>query len=146
MSNDYPIQRKLRNIFVNPKLQSKILFYFIGLYILSTASLYSANYFFVWRLNQKALNVGIPEGHVFFKFMSAQKHDMDMMFMTIALINLLLLLVVATWVSHRIAGPLNKIKKHLSSLDKESDILRLRDNDFLKDMEPTINSLKDKVK
>lgn len=146
MSNEYPIQRKLRNIFINPKLQLRISSYFIGLFLLSTASLYSVSYFLIWRLNQKALNVGIPEDHVFFKFMNDQKHDMDMMFLAIALLNFVLLLCIVTWVSHRIAGPLHKIKGHLNGLNTESDTLRLRDNDFLKDMEPTINSLKDKIK
>lgn len=146
MSDTLQTQRQTKNILILPKFQLKIIGYFLGLFLLTTASLYSTSYVFFWRLNQKALNVGIPEGHVFFKFMANQKQDLDTFFIALAIINLLLLLGAGLIISHRIAGPIFKLRKYLSALDRDSDSFRLRENDFFKDLEPTVNSLKDKLK
>jgi sensor histidine kinase YesM len=139
-------QRKLRNYLLNPEFQFRLLGYFVGLFFLTTVSLYSASYLFFWRLNQKALNVGIPPGHVFFKFISNQKHDLDLVFIILTLVNLLLLLGTGIIVSHRIAGPFYKLKKYLKEIGPDSETFRLRDKDFFRDIEAVVNSLKDRIK
>lgn len=138
--------RKLKNLILNPEFQFKLMSYFLGLFVLTTASLYSTSYLFFWRLNQKALNVGIPKGHVFFKFVENQKADLDTMFIILAVVNLILLLGTGFVVSHRIAGPIYKLKKHLHEFNSESPNFKLRDKDFFKELETIVDDLKDKIK
>jgi hypothetical protein len=146
MSQDKVQQRYLRNFLILPGLQLKILVYFVVLFFMTTASLYGTSYFFFWRLNQKALNVGIPAGHVFFRFIENQKQDLDTIFSILTGVNLLLLLVTGIVVSHRIAGPYLKLKNYLRDVGPHSDIFKLRDKDFFRDLEGVVNSLKDKMK
>jgi hypothetical protein len=138
--------RTLKNLLLAPHFQLKLLSYFLGLFLISTASFYSTTYLFFWKLKSKALSVGIPDEHVFFKFLSNQKEDMDALFIGLALFNFFLLLGVGFIVSHRIAGPLMKIKEKLHSLGPESEELQLREKDFLQEMAPVVNELKERMK
>lgn len=146
MADQKPYRRKLRNYLLNPEFQLKLLGYFVGLFVLTTASLYSISYLFFWRLGQKALNVGIPKGHVFFKFLENQKADLDLLFIALVVFNFLLLIGTGFVVSHRIAGPIYKLKKYLSEINRDSDDFKLRDKDFFKELEPLVDSLKEKMK
>lgn len=136
--------RKIKNILIEPQFQLKFLFYFFGLFVITTVTLYSTTFLFFWRLKSKALAVGIPENHVFFRFLENQKHDLDLLFIALAFLNLLLLIYFGFKISHRVAGPFYKIKKYLSVFSSESEEFRLRKKDFFKDIEPIINNLRKK--
>lgn len=96
-------------------------------------------------MKQKGLKVGIPEGHVYYQFLLNQKHDLDMLFIGLAVVNFVILLFIGFIISHRIAGPIFKIKKFIENPSKDAE-LHLRQNDFFQDLIPALNSLKDKIK
>lgn len=142
MSNN----RKIKNVLLNPAFQLKLLSYFIGLFLLSSITLYSTSYLFFKRLNDKALQVGIPEGHVFFKFLENQKADLDQLYLLLSGVNLLLLLGTGLLISHRLAGPIHKLKNYLREMNKDSGTFKLREKDFFKELEPVVEELKGKLK
>ena len=137
--------RQVKNILINPRFQLKLLAYFIILFVITTISLYSTTYLFFWKLQQKAMKVGIPDGHVFYRFLENQKYDLDLLFIGLAVFNFALLLTVGFIISHRIAGPLRKLQSHLDSLNKNSDNFKLRQTDFFKELEPTVDKLRGKM-
>ena len=141
--------RRLSNILIDPKFQFKMLGYFIALFLISTISLYSTTFLFFYRLKEKALNVGIPDGHIFFKFLGNQQHDLDKLFLSLTIFNFFLLMGVGFIISHRIAGPIYKLKKHLrqiSEMSEESEEFKLRESDFFHELEPLVKDLKGKIK
>jgi len=138
--------RQLKNILINPKFQFKLLSYFVVLFFITTISLYSTTFLFFYRMKEKALNVGIPTGHVFFKFLGNQKHDLDTLFIGLAAFNFFLLIGVGFILSHRIAGPIFKLKKQLSQISEDPTEFKLRESDFFQELEPLVNDLKDKTK
>lgn len=138
-------ERSWLNILINPPFQLKLLSYFVGLFILTTGSLYSTTYLFFWNMKQKGLKVGIPDGHVYYQFLQNQKHDLDLLFMGLAAFNFILLLTIGFIISHRIAGPIHKIKSFLKSPETH-DQIQLRENDFFKELGPLVNRLKDKIR
>ena len=73
-------ERSWTNILINRSFQLKLMGYFVLLFIVTTISLYSTTFLFFWNMKNKGLNVGIPEGHVFYQFLLNQKHDLDMLF------------------------------------------------------------------
>lgn len=146
MSNPNKKNRNLQNFILDPKLQGKLLSYFVGLFMMTTASLYSVSYFFFWRIKDKAMKVGIPENHVFYRFIDGQKTDLDMIFIALVVFNLFLLLGTGIVISHRIAGPIYRFKEYLKNIGPDSKDLKLRPKDFFKDLEVIINGLKDKLK
>jgi len=134
--------RKLKNILINPAFQLKFLSYFVFLFITSTITLYSTGLIFFWKMKQKALHVGIPEDHVFFRFLSNQKIEFDSLFIGLAILNFLLLIGTGFLISHRIAGPIHKIKVFLEQKGSEEAEFKLRDNDFFKELEPIVKNKK----
>jgi hypothetical protein len=136
--------RKLKNILINPAFQLKFLSYFVFLFITSTITLYSTGLIFFWKMKQKALHVGIPEDHVFFRFLSNQKIEFDSLFIGLAILNFLLLIGTGFLISHRIAGPIHKIKVFLEQKGSEEAEFKLRDNDFFKELEPIVKNKKSK--
>ncbi len=146
MSNSVENPRKIKNIFINPKFQFKLLTYFIGLFIISTASLYSTSFLFFWKMKEKALSVGIPDGHVFYRFLANQKSEFDGLFLGLAVFNFLLLIGTGILISHRIAGPIHKLKEYLSNKDAKNSDFKLRDSDFFQEIEPILKAHEDQKK
>lgn len=138
-------ERSWTSILINSPFQFKLLSYFVGLFILTTATLYSTTYLFFWNMKNKGMSVGIPEGHVYYQFLLNQKHDLDLLFIGLAVLNFLLLVGVGFIVSHRIAGPIHKVKIFLQD-PKNHDKVQMRQNDFFQELGPIVNELKDKIK
>ena len=90
------------------------------------------------------MNVGIPDGHVFFNFIKNQQHDLDTLFIGLAIFNFFLLIGVGFIISHRIAGPIYKLKKQLSVISEDSNNFKLRQSDFFQELEPLVKALKEK--
>lgn len=144
MSQESSHPRQLKNIFINPRFQLKVMSYFFVLFLITTASLYSTTFLFFWRFKQKALTVGIPEGHVFFEFLQNQKQEMDSLFVGLAVVNLFILILTSIILTHRIAGPLSKLKSYLLRTESK-ETFKLRQNDFFKeDLETVAKAMKDK--
>lgn len=139
-------KRHLKNYLLNPQFQLKFISYFIGMFLISSLSLYSVSFMFFWKLKQKALNVGIPDGHVFFRFIDGQKADLDALFLILVLLNFILLIGAGIVISHRVAGPFYKIQKYLGHDIFEDQTFKLREKDFFKEIEPVMNNLKNKIK
>jgi hypothetical protein len=137
--------RELKNYLINSAFQLKLLGYFAVMYIITTLCLYSTVYLFFWRFKEKALKVGIPEGHVFFDFLTYQKTDMDQLFLGLAALNFFVLLAAGLILSHRIAGPIHKLKIHLRLEAPASEPFTLRENDFFRELEPIMKDLKEKL-
>jgi hypothetical protein len=138
-------ERSWKNFLVERKFQLKFMGYFLLLFVLSTASLYTTTFLFFWNLKKKGLSVGIPEGHVYYQFLLNQKSDLDLLFIALAGLNLVLLFIVGFIISHRIAGPIAKLKKFLQDPHSE-DNFKLRENDFFKELGPLASKFKDKIK
>jgi hypothetical protein len=137
-------ERSWTNLLINAPFQLKLMSYFVVLFVITTITLYSTTFLFFWNMKNKGLSVGIPEGHVYYQFLANQKHDLDLLFIGLAAFNFLLLITVGFIVSHRIAGPIHKVKQFLAdpiSIDK----VQMRENDFFQELGPIVSKLKDKI-
>jgi methyl-accepting chemotaxis protein len=138
--------RQLKNLIINPRVQFRLLAAFSAVFIVTVLTLYGSVYLYFWRFKEKALSVGIPEGHVFFNFLSAQKNDLDTLFLSVAIVSFIILIIVGIIISHRIAGPIQKLKNHLETMNHEADDFKLRENDFFSELGPVVNKLREKLK
>ncbi len=138
--------RSLKNLLIEPKFQLKLIGYFVLVFVLTTVSLYSTTFLFFWKLKQKAMSVGIPDGHIFYRYLANQKADLDGLFIGLAVLNFSVLIGLGFLISHRVAGPIYKLKSYLKNMGKDSDDFKLRENDFFHDLQPIVKDLKDKLK
>ena len=146
MSTSTKQDRYLKNYILDAHFQGKLISYFVGLFMITSASLYSVSYLFFWKMKDKALKVGIPDGHIFYRFIDGQKADLDLLFVALVIFNLILLVGAGIVISHRIAGPIYRFNQYLKTLGPDSTNLKLRKSDFFKELESTINTLKEKMK
>lgn len=136
-------ERSWTSILISPSFQLKFLSYFVGLFFLTTISLYSTTYLFFWGLKNKGLKVGIPEGHVYYQFLQNQKHDLDSLFIGLAIFNFILLIGVGFIISHRIAGPIHQIKLYLQDTNQNKPPIKFRKSDFFHELGPMLNKTED---
>jgi hypothetical protein len=97
-------------------------------------------------MKQKAHNVGIPDGHVFYRFLNNQKSGLDHLFIGLAIFNFLLLVGVGFIISHRIAGPIHKMRSYLLQMDSNQEDFKLRESDFFPELSAMVKMLKEKSK
>lgn len=135
-------ERTLTNLLIHKTFQLKVLGYIAGLFLFSTLCFYSVTYLVFWNLKNKGIKVGIPEGHVFYQFLLEQKHDIDFLFIGLATFNFILLISVVLILTHRIAGPINKVKEFLQDCNSPEDF-NLRESDFFQELKPLIKNFKD---
>lgn len=140
-----PRERNLVNIIIDKPFQFKLLSYCLGFFTISTISLYSTTFLFYWNLKNKGIQVGIPEDHIFYRFLLEQKQNLDMLFIGLAVFNLTLLVIGVLIVSHRIAGPVNKVRAFLKSPHADENYT-LRKGDFFQDLPRLINQTKNQDK
>lgn len=135
-------KRKMRSIIVYPEFQLKLISLFIGLFFLSTISIFLATHLYFWNFKQKALKAGIDQSQALFSFLDTMKLELDLTFIVVAVINLIILFGCGILISHRIAGPILKIKNFLTNKNFQQHDFALRKSDFFKELGPLINQLK----
>jgi hypothetical protein len=138
-------ERTWTNFLIHKTFQLKVIGCLSAIFIFSTLCLYSATYLFFWNLKSKGLKVGIPEGHHFYQFLLEQKHSIDIFFICLAGFNFVLLLSVLVIITHRIAGPINKVKSFLENPESEEDF-QLRESDFFQELRPLVKKFKERSK
>ncbi len=98
---------------VNPKFQLSFLLWTVGFVLFMTLVIQVSHVWFFYQLRHQAAAAGLPPNHVFFQFI----HDREMgLFWVTVVSSGIIVLLSATWSvfwSHRIAGPLYRLKKHL---------------------------------
>ena len=138
-------ERNWNNLLIHKTFQLKVIGCLTALFLFSTLCFYSATYLFFWNMKSKGLKVGIPEGHLFYQFLLEEKHDIDIFFLSMAAFNFVLLLSVLVLITHRIAGPINKLKYFLQNPNTQEDF-HLRESDFFQELKPLVNNFKDQKK
>jgi hypothetical protein len=134
-----------QHFFIYPAFQKKFLGYFMGLFVLTSFSLYSAIYIFFSNLKASALALGVPKGHVFFLYTENQQYDLNQFLISLLIINFLLLLIVGVVMSYKIARSLCKMESYLSTIQADSQDFKLPKKDFLEAMEVVVNNCKSKI-
>ncbi len=91
--------------------------------------------------------IGLPEDHIFFRFISTQHDEWNMTFFGMALLIIFSLVGAGIILSHRIAGPLYRLEKHLEGLGegKKLTALKFRKNDYFQDLAQSYNQHMEKI-
>ena len=106
------------------------------------AAFFIANQYLFWSFSQKGKAIGLPDGHVFFQFLNSQRHFLFGLFIALSFITLAILTVSGLALSNRVAGPLQRIRAHLSKAraDGEWRPIQFRTEDDLQELAEEINS------
>lgn len=133
--------RSARKILINPKFQLAMIGYVAFLALLTIGVLYFANSYFFYRFEQKGIALGISPDHVYFQFLNEQARIMNQVFLMTAVSVFSLILIGGAILSHRIAGPLYRLRQHLKGLSKGEPLreVHFRRGDFFTELADAMN-------
>jgi hypothetical protein len=130
-----------KTLLINPRFQRRFLVNMLILNVAISAVFYAAQTFFFWKANQLGLSIGLPEGHVFFKFINEQQRAMSVISLaSIGIVSGLIMLFGLVY-SHRIAGPVYRLQKYLKDrIDgRVKGPVSFRDGDYFQELAETVN-------
>ena len=132
-----------KTLLINPKFQLSLIAYLNFVSISIIAIFYGAVTYFFWRLNQMGQAAGLPPTHVFYEFLHDQRRVMNGVFLITALVAFVVIFVSGLVLSHRIAGPIERLKSHLARVtDGETEAeLTFRERDYFDDLPEPVNRL-----
>ena len=127
-------------ILINKPFQYSILAWFSFLSIILISIFYSTIWYFFNNLKKEALSVGLPPEHIFFTFINEQKAIMDNVFIVSSIVALIVILVGGLVLSHKVAGPLYRLTKHLQGHNRGNITpVKFRKGDYFPEIEEAFN-------
>lgn len=138
-------QKSRRRVFlINPKFQWSFIGYISFVAVALMATFYAANAYFFWKFSKLGQEIGLQSDHVFFRFITEQKTNMDLIFVVTALCGMTFLILSGLYLSHKVAGPLYRLHQHFLSLKQSGAPLkevRFRKGDYFPEIAESFNNL-----
>lgn len=146
------MQAKRKKLLINPDFQLKIMGWLTGLALAPICIFFGAHYYFFWKLRKLGKDIQLDSDHIYFRFIEGQSQDLFLIFIMCAVLTIVIASVIGLLLSHRIAGPIHRLKGHLTSLGQGQEVqdLSFRKGDYFTELPPIVNesvhSLKGKGK
>ncbi|MGB0454602.1 MAG: hypothetical protein ACPGJV_12915 [Bacteriovoracaceae bacterium] len=135
---------KGRIYLINPKFQWRFMGYVILTVVFSVSIIFLSNYFFFESFLAKGQALGLPEDHAFFVLIKEQRSLMTKIFFSVSSVISFIIGLWGMFFSHRIAGPLFRLRRHFVDAEREGKKklgpVNFRENDFFQDIPEALNS------
>jgi len=130
-------------LLIDPKFQLRFLSFTMGILIIVMVTLYISISIFFANFRNLALDLGIEARNPLFYFLHTQQSKMNLLLGILFLVLTLIFLIWGLFVSHRIAGPIYRLKKeliHYLETGKQKKIF-LREKDYFSDLADLISKV-----
>lgn len=129
-----------KNYLISPAFQ----FQFIAMSLLLTfsiiATIYISNSYFFETFIEKGRAINLPDDHFYFQLIHEQKVTMNSFFILLSLMISIAVCAFGIFISHRIAGPLHRLKVYFDKKEMEQERkLNFRKGDYFQDIPIVIN-------
>lgn len=134
--------RKLKNYLIYPQFQWKLIFLFMGVSLVAPVLLLTFQLFLFHRQLNDAYVASLPDSHPYLVFLNLFQEQSILVFMIALSISFVISFVLGVLISHRVAGPLVKLKKHFENVGQDSlndTTVQFRNNDFFKEVAAAYN-------
>ena len=140
-------KRKIKQIFVNKKFQLQ----FIAIQFISVlwvvVIIQFSNLYFFRHFAQLANERGLGDDHPVILFLTYQRNSMGQISILSCLAAGVVIFVMGAFLSHRIAGPVHRVRQYAENLDKDNPKeITFREKDFFPDLADSINMIVNKLK
>ena len=127
-------------ILINKPFQYSILGWFSMLSVVLISIFYSTIWYFFYNLKKEAVSVGLPPDHIFFTFINQQQSILDNVFIVSSIVALFIILMGGLILSHKVAGPLYRLTKHLQAHDRNNVTpVKFRKGDYFPEIQEAFN-------
>ena len=127
---------------INPKIQNWFLSLIAGGALLCTVVGVTASNIFFETIKSKVVAHGISAESILVNFLSQQQYLLTITLVIAGLVTVIILTIVGYFLSHKIVGPIYRIKQCLekyNSGDKEM-VVSIRKDDFFQELPELINT------
>lgn len=137
------MKTKRFNYFIYPRFQLKTIG-FLLLAILMVSLIYLAGFFyFIKSLHELGQSIGLHENHPFFQFLKMQQSKIIFIYIVSTSAVALAFAVFSIIITHKIAGPIVKLKNYLQEKGKNTqeplEKIEFRKGDFFRDVADEFN-------
>lgn len=140
------IQRIFKNrrpskFLINPKFQLGFLSYILGLAVVNFTIFYASFWVVFENFYKTGQAMNLPPRSFYFQFLNQQHSTLNTVFIIVGVVNTLILVFGGIALSHRVAGPLYRLKSHaLSVSEGKTDVdVKFRKYDYFQDLAEAYN-------
>ena len=137
--------RKKKSLLINPAFQWTLIGYASAVATVILVSMHELNSFAFGYFNEIGLLAGLPKDHVYFEFIHMQEATVFRTFIAISCLVAIVLILGGLFVSHRIAGPVYRMKKDLERMtaDNQAQLkeIHFRKGDYFPELAEAFNAL-----
>ena len=132
---------KRKVLLINPKFQLQFMAWAAVLAVMLISIFHLAHLWFFRNLREQALRAGLPDSHVFFQFIQDRQAEMNTITIATFLVVAVTIGIVGLLLSHRIAGPMYRLRKHLEESARlgANRPLKFRDGDYFQEIPEAYN-------
>ncbi|HLE10790.1 MAG: hypothetical protein A2504_11595 [Bdellovibrionales bacterium RIFOXYD12_FULL_39_22] len=134
-------------LLVNPKFQLRFIGYMTVGSFFSLLVFYFSDIYFFYSLMQHGKDFNLPPDHIYFHLIAQQQGLMHNIFWVSRLVIFAFFILSGLYLSHRIAGPLYNLTRHLKKLAQGEQVRRLsfRRRDFFQEIPMALNDYVDSL-
>jgi len=128
-------------LLVNPRFQFQFMAWMGGLAVAVVMVLHLAHDWFFYQLREQARLAGLTPDHVFFQFINSRQTELNLISVVSFVAILFVVGIIGLILSHRIAGPMYRMKLHFEEVAKTGVAKRLkfREGDFFLEIPDAYN-------
>ncbi len=137
-----------RKFLINREFQFWFIMCFVSVAIAVIVAVFLASEYFFWYFTEQGRAAGLMEGDIFFSFLDRQRLAMTQVLFVLSSFFFISLSMLGLLFSHRIAGPLYRLERHMRAVAR-GDIaspIRFRSKDFFKELSKAYNEQYDYLK
>lgn len=134
-------KNRRRKLLINPEFQVQFMKNLLFLNLAICGVFYMAHAYFFWQARDLGKGINLDVNHVFFRFLDEQQRAMNIISLTTMSIISALILAFGLVYSHKIAGPVYRLRKYLRERAEgiETGQLRFREGDYFPEMADSVN-------
>ncbi len=139
---------KRKSLLINKRFQLAVLVYANALAFLVIGIFSYGVYVFSCRLNEFAGQLSDQQAEVLINFLYMQERSLFAVFAFVSICAFVVICTSAMVISHRIAGPLYRLNKHLSKVAAGETLedVKFRENDYFPELADSCNRLLQKLR
>jgi methyl-accepting chemotaxis protein len=132
-----------KTYFVNPRLQLPLILGANVLALISALLIATLSFYTQSHLQSYGSTLGLPPGHPFTEFLAQRQAEFDRLCLAVGIAQFAIFNATAIFLSHRIAGPLYRLQRHLEEIaaGKAPTDVKFRKGDFYQQLAEACNKL-----
>lgn len=136
------MRRGVSKFIINPKFQWSFIGRSLVLASINFALIYGAIQVSFWKFKEHGAKLGLDPESAFFILLDQQHQFMNLVFAGVGVTCFLLIVLGGIVISHRVAGPLYRLRHHMDDVSKGKtyDNVKFRHKDYFPELADSFNA------